>query len=38
VQNGTFAFPDTAASSRKELSQLELFVLQAAAKPCGLRP
>jgi hypothetical protein len=38
VQNGTFTFPDTAASSRKELSQLELFVLQAAAKPCGLRP
>jgi hypothetical protein len=36
VQNGTFTFPDTAASSRKELSQLELFVLQAAAKPCGL--
>jgi hypothetical protein len=36
VQNGTFTFPDTAASSRKELSQLELFVLQAAANPCGL--
>jgi hypothetical protein len=36
VQNGTFIFPDTAASARKELSQLELFVLQAAASPCGL--
>jgi hypothetical protein len=36
VQNGTFTFPDTAADSRKELSQLELFVVQAAANPCGL--
>jgi hypothetical protein len=36
VQNGTFSFPDTAASARKELAQLELFVLQAAASPCGL--
>ena len=36
VQNGTMSFPDTAASARKELSQLELFVLQAAANPCGL--
>ena len=36
VQNGVFTFPDTAASTRKELSQLELFVLQAAAHPCGL--
>jgi hypothetical protein len=36
VQNGRFSFPDTAASTRKELSQLELFVLQAAASPCGL--
>ena len=36
VQNGTFSFPDTAAGTRKELSQLELFVLQAAASPCGL--
>ena len=38
VQNGTFTFPDTAASTRKELSQMELFVLQAAAHPCGLSP
>lgn len=36
VQNGTFTFPDTAAVSRKELSQLELFVVQAAANPCGI--
>ena len=36
VQNGTFTFPDTAAGTRKELSRLELFVVQAAAKPCGL--
>ncbi len=36
VQNGTFTFPDIAAGSRKELSQLELFVVQAAADPCGI--
>ena len=36
VQKGTFSFPDTAASARKELSQLELFVVQAAANPCGM--
>jgi hypothetical protein len=36
VQNGTFTFPDTSAGSRKELSQLELFVVQAAADPCGI--
>jgi hypothetical protein len=36
VQNGTFTFPDTAAVRRKELSQLELFVIQAAADPCGI--
>ncbi len=36
VPNGTFTFPDTAAGSRKELSQLELFVVQAAAAPCGI--
>jgi hypothetical protein len=36
VQNGTFTFPDTAAGARKELSQLELFVIQAAADPCGI--
>ena len=36
VQSGTISFPDTAALSRKELSDLELFVVQAAANPCGL--
>jgi hypothetical protein len=36
VQNGTMSFPDTAALTRKELSDLELFVVQAAANPCGL--
>ena len=36
VQNGTISFPDTAASARKELSQLELFVLRSAANPCGI--
>lgn len=35
VQNGTFTFPDTAGSARKELAQLELFVLQAASGPCA---
>jgi len=36
VQNGTMSFPDTAALTHKELSDLELFVVQAAADPCGL--
>jgi hypothetical protein len=36
VQNGTFTFPDIAAGARKEFSQLELFVVQAAADPCGI--
>ena len=36
VPNGTFTFPDTAAVARKELSQLELFVIRAAADPCGI--
>ena len=36
VANGTMSFPDTAASAHKELAQLELFVVQAAANPCGL--
>lgn len=36
VANGTLTFPDTAADSHKELSQLELFVVQAAADPCRL--
>ena len=36
VQNGTFSFPDTAGSARKELAQLELFVVQAGSNPCGI--
>jgi hypothetical protein len=36
LQKGTLKFPDTAAGSRKELAQLELFVVQAAADPCGI--
>jgi hypothetical protein len=36
VPNGTFTFPDTAGSARKELAQLELFVVQAGADPCGI--
>jgi hypothetical protein len=36
VQNGTFTFPDTAGLQHTELSQLELFVVQAAASPCGV--
>jgi hypothetical protein len=35
VQNGTFTFPDTAASAHKELAQMELFFVQAGANPCG---
>jgi len=38
VQNGTLFFPDVAADSRKELADLELFVVRAAANPCGLSP
>jgi hypothetical protein len=36
VANGTMSFPDVAAQTHKELSDLELFVVQAAANPCGL--
>jgi hypothetical protein len=36
LQDGTIAFPDTAASRRKELAQVELFVLQATQNPCKL--
>lgn len=36
VADGTFTFPDTAAGARKELSELELFVVQAAADPCRI--
>lgn len=38
VPNGTLTFPDTAASARKELAQLELFVVQAASGPCAAGP
>lgn len=37
VQNGTFSFPDTAGRKRSELAQLELFAVQAAQGPCGLK-
>jgi len=36
LQNGTISFPDTAARSRSNLAQLELFTVQAAEGPCGL--
>lgn len=36
VQHGTLSFPDTAARTRSELAQLELFAVQAAQHPCGL--
>jgi hypothetical protein len=35
LQDGTIAFPDTAASRRSELARAELFTLQAAQGPCG---
>jgi hypothetical protein len=35
LQNGTVAFPDTAAAAHHELSQAELFALQAAGSACG---
>jgi hypothetical protein len=37
VQHGTLSFPDTAARTHPELAQLELFALQTAQFPCGLR-
>lgn len=36
LQNGTISFPDTAAAKHHELSQAELFTLQAAARACGI--
>ena len=36
LQNGTIAFPDTAAASHPELAQAELFAVQAAHNQCGL--
>ncbi len=36
LENGTITFPDSAARSRKELSQATLFAAQAAQRACGL--
>jgi len=36
LQDGTIAFPDTAAASHPELGQAELFAVQAAQQACGL--
>ena len=36
LSDGTISFPDTAARSRGELAQAELFAVQAAQGPCGL--
>jgi hypothetical protein len=36
LQNGTIAFPDTAAASHHELADAELFAVQAAQSACGL--
>jgi len=36
LQNGTIAFPDTAAGRHKELAQAELLALQIAQNPCKL--
>jgi hypothetical protein len=36
LQDGTISFPDTAAASRHELAQAELFAVQAARQACGL--
>ena len=36
MQQGTIAFPDKAAGSRKALAQAELFATQAAQRDCGL--
>lgn len=37
LQHGTISFPDTAARAHSELAQLELFTVQVAQQPCGLR-
>jgi hypothetical protein len=36
LQPGTVSFPDRAAPGRKELSEAELFAVQAAQQVCGL--
>jgi hypothetical protein len=35
LQDGTIAFPDTAAARHSELGQAELFAVQAAQQACG---
>jgi hypothetical protein len=37
LEHGTIAFPDSAATGRKELSRATLFAAQAAQQACGLR-
>lgn len=36
LQGGTISFPDTAAAQHHELSEAELFAVQAAQGACGL--
>jgi hypothetical protein len=36
LEQGTVAFPDRAAATRKVLAQAELFAAQAAQRACGL--
>jgi hypothetical protein len=36
LQDGTIAFPDTAAAGHAELAQVVLFAVQAAQQACGL--
>jgi hypothetical protein len=36
LEHGTISFPDSAARTRKELSQATLFAAQAAQRACGL--
>ena len=36
--DGTISFPDTAAPGHHEVSDTELFALQAAQQACGLNP
>jgi hypothetical protein len=36
LQDGTIAFPDTAAAAHHELAEAELFAVQAAQRACGL--
>jgi hypothetical protein len=36
LQQGTVSFPDRGTSGRKELSEAELFAVQAAQQVCGL--